>query len=762
MNFSEELDRIDQLVNDGDLKKALSLLEKFDTQNNIPENMFLDIQLLKMKLLKDLGEFRRLLEFTPFVIQRSKELGSKLQVIDALNDFALAGWITENYSESLSKIKEAEQLLESFPKNLSSEMMMRKAWVLHHKGRNLMYAHDDYRKALDLSREAEVLFKRCKDKFGIALNNDLIGEIYASEEKSESAIQIYTHNLKIFKEIKNKWGIAHTLWKLGEISLYKGDVNQALDYLEKSKKISEEIGHQEILAHSYGTLGRLYVQKGDLNQALKHYEKSMSIYREHGRRYFISLSLDKLGDIYYIKGEIQKALEHYQESLRNLESFTTSNRFNTAGAYNKIGKIFHAQGKYEEAFEFYNRCLENIVDMNVSLHPFRGLNYLPYYNLIKLSIDLNKLEQAQNYAQELKQISETENNKWLNQTYRLGYATLLKTENRAIQRGEAQKLFKQVAEEEIVDFELTIDAILNLIELLIDEFHHYRNEEILQDVNEWLNKLEEIAQDKNSFSLLAETYLLQSKLSLIEIKPIESQKLLKKAFDIAEKKQLRRLADIIALERKLLAERYPVGEAEKLLKQEIIMSETAETTYFLSMVGRMIHRRFYLSETEIIRLFKQKKISVEVCFGSFSEKGWIIQKKTESCPFNKEQLRSILEYSGVLYQQGELETFYGPFPQPLIYGAKRVEWHYITYGIRLPDKSMEDTRLIRKGGVPAIFLFIYPKQFDSMMLLSKNRILNYLNSLFSTISEISDITINQLEQVQEEILASLLFELPKA
>ncbi len=762
MNFSEELDRIDQLVKKGDLKKAFSLLEKFVKQNSISENMFLDLQLLKMKLLKDLGEFRTLWEFTPFVIQRSKELGSVLQVVDALNDYALAGWITENYSESLSKIKEAEQLLESIPKNLSIEIMMRKAWVIHHKGRNLLYAHDDYQKALELSREAEVLFIRCKDNFGKALNNDLIGEIYASEGEIESAIQIYTQNLKIFKEINNKWGIAHTLWKLGEISLYKGDVNQALDYLEKSKKISEEIGHQEILAHSYGTLGRLYVQKGDLNQALKHYEISMSIYKKHGRKYFISLSLDKLGDIYYIKGEIQKALEHYQESLKNLESFTTTKRFNTARAYNKIGKIFHAQGKYEEAFELFNRCLESIAGMNVSLHPFRWLSYLPYYNLIKLSIDLNKLEQAQNYIQELKQISETKNNKWLNQTYILGYATLLKTENRAIQRGEAQKLFKQIAEEEIVDFELTIDAILNLIELLIDEFHHYRNEEILQDVNEWLNKLEEIAQDKNSFSLLAETYLLQSKLSLIEMKPKESQKLLKKAYNIAERKQLKRLVDIIALEQELLSERYPIGETGKMLKQDISMSKTAETTYFLSMVGRMIHKRFYLSETEILRLFKQKKISVEVCFGSFSENGWIIQKKTEHCPFNKDQLRSILEYSGVLYQQGELETFYGPFPQPLIYGAKRVEWHYITYGIRLPDKSMEDARLIRKGGVPAIFLFIYPKQFDSMMLLSKNRILNYLNSLLNTISEISDITINQLEQVQEEILDSLLSELPKA
>jgi len=761
MNFLEELDRINQLVNEGDLKKAFSLLEKFDKQNSIPENMFLDIQLLKMKLLKDLGKFRRLWEFTPFVIQRSKELGSTLQVVDALNDFALAGWITENYSESFSKIKEAEQLLESIPKNLTSEMMIRKAWVIHHKGRNLKYAYDDYRKALELSREAEVLFIKCDDRFGIALNNDLIGEIYASEGKTESSIQIYKQNLKIFKEIKNNWGIAHTLWKLGEIFLYKGDVNQALDYLEKSKKISEEIGHQEILAHSYGTLGRLYVQKGDLNQALKHYEKSMSIYKEHGRKYFISLSLDKLGDIYYIQGEIQKALEYYQESLKNLESFTTTKRFNPALAYNKIGKILHAQGKYEESFELFNRCLENISDMNVSLHPFRGLNYLPHYNLIKLSIDLNKLEQAKNYVQELKQISETENNNWLNQTYILGYATLLKTENRAIQRGEAQKLFKQVAEEEIVDFELTIDAILNLIELLIDEFHHYRNKEILQDVNEWLNKLEGIAQDKKSFSLLAETYLLQSKLSLVEMKPTASHKLLKKAFNITKKKQLRRLADIIALERQLLAERYPIGEAEKLLKQDIVMTEIAETTYFLSMVGRMIHKRFYLSETEIIKLLNKKKINIEVCFGSFSENGWIIQKKTECCPFNKEQLRSILEYSGVLYYQGELETFYGPFPQPLIYGAKRVEWHYITYGIRLPDDSMEDTRLIRKGGVPAIFLFIYPKQFDSMMLLSKNRILNYLNSLFSTISDISDININQLEQVKEEIIAFLLSELPK-
>ncbi|MFX1548272.1 MAG: tetratricopeptide repeat protein, partial [Promethearchaeota archaeon] len=583
-----------------------------------------------------------------------------------------------------------------------------------------------------------------------------------SDGKIDLALQTYLRNLQTFKEIKNKWGIAHTNWKLSEIFLYRGDVDLAFDYLKKSKRISEEIGHQEITAHSYGTLGRLCVQKGDLSQALNYFEKSISIYKEHDRKYFIALSLDKLGDIYHIKGELQKALEYYQETLKNLETFPAIRRFNTAQAYNKIGRIFHARGEFKQASKFYKKCLENISKIKISPHPFRGFSYLPHYNLIKLSIDLNNLEHAHDYLQQLKQINEEEKSKWLNQTYILGYATLLKAKNRAIQRGEAQKLFKQVAEEEIIDFELTVDAILNVIELLIDEFHHYRSEEILLDAYEWLNKLEKIAQEKNSFSLLAESYLLQSKLSLIEMKIIESQDLLEKAWNIAKNKNLNRLANIIALEQQILAEQYPIRELEKLKEQEIPMTETVESTYLLSMVGRMIHNRFYLSEAEIIRLFKQKKISVEVCLGSFSDQGWIIQKKTESCPLNEKQLRSILEYSGVLYQQGELETFYGPFPQPLIYGAKRVEWHYITYGVRLKDESMTDKRIISRGGrVPAIFLFIYPKQFDSMMLLSKNFVSNYLKSIFIKIKGIPDIKINQLEQIQEIILESLTSELSK-
>ncbi len=757
MNFSEELDRITQLATEGRAQKAFSLLENLEKRNGMPDKVFLEIQFQKVELLKDMGEFKRLFEFAPFVVQKAKELGNTLQVVDALGEYALACWLTEKYSESLKNIKEAEQILETIPKNLTSEIEKRKAWILHHKGRNYNYARDDYQKALEFAQEAEVLFKKYNNKFGIALTGDLFAEIYMGDGKKDEAFQTYKRNLEIFKEIENKWGIAHTIWKLGEIFRYRGDIVQALDYLEKSKKISEEIGHQEILAHSNGALGRLYVQKGELNRALKYYEKSISIYKEHDRKYFIALSLDKLGDIYYIKGELQKALEYYQEAL---ETYTTMQRFNAARAYNKIGRILHAQGEYKRAFELYNKCLEYITNMKMSLHPFSGLSYLPHYNLIKLSIDLNNLEQAQDYLQRLKQINEKENNKWLNQTYNLGHATLLKTQNRVIQRGEAQKLFKQVAEEELIDFELAVDAILNLIELLIDEFHRYRSEEVLQEVYKWLNKLEKIAQEKNSFSLLAESHLLQSKLSLIEMKIDKSQNLLEKALRIAEKKNLRRLADIITLEKRILVEQYPIRETGKFRNHEIPMSETAESTYFLSMVGRMIHRRFYLSETEIIKLFKQKKISVEVCFGSFSDKGWNVRKKTQSCPLNKKQLRSILEYSGVLYQQGELETFYGPFPQPLIYGAKRVEWHYITYGLRLKDETMEDTRIISMGGrVPAIFLFIYPKQLDLMMLLSKNSLSNYMKSLF--IEGISDITINQLEQVQETILESLLSELPK-
>jgi len=391
--------------------------------------------------------------------------------------------------------------------------------------------------------------------------------------------------------------------------------------------------------------------------------------------------------------------------------------------------------------------------------PFRGLGYLPHYNLIKLCIDLNRLEQAKDYLQQLGRIIEKDQNKWLHQIYNLGHATFLRAQSRAIPRGEAQKLFKQVAEEDIIDFELTVDAILNLIELLIEEFHHYRNDEIIAEVSDWLNSLVRLAQEKNSFFLLAESYLLQSRLSLIDLNVSESQRLLEKALDIAEKKDLRRLADIIIMEQQILAEQFLARQLEGFPKEKFPMSETVETTYFLSMVDRMIHKRLYFSESEIMALFKQGKVSIETCLGSFSDRGWIIQKTTASCPLNVEQLRSILEYTGVLYQRGELETFYGPFPQPLIYGTTRVDWHYITYGVKVRDESIKDTRISSKGGrVLAIFLFIYPKQLDSMMLLSKRIISEYLAFLLTENQGISDITIGHLEQVEKKISESLFSE----
>jgi len=149
----------------------------------------------------------------------------------------------------------------------------------------------------------------------------------------------------------------------------------------------------------------------------------------------------------------------------------------------------------------------------------------------------------------------------------------------------------------------------------------------------------------------------------------------------------------------------------------------------------------------------QSEWMLGLCLGSFTDEGFKVQWKSDPCPFDEEHLDSMLAYSAVLFQHGDLGNIYGPFPQNIVLAKETtLEWYFITYGFRISDKSVIDPRILRAGeGVPSIVLLYYPKQIDSIITSHKRdilKILKYEINQVSTISElIPDILINIQNQV---------------
>ena len=211
------------------------------------------------------------------------------------------------------------------------------------------------------------------------------------------------------------------------------------------------------------------------------------------------------------------------------------------------------------------------------------------FHLISVTIDMASLDRARQYLQRLQQLNEQEDDIWINQFYRVAEALVLKTSSRARHRGKAEELLEQVAQEEVVSHELTIVALLNLCDLLLAELRTSNDPELLEEVIIHVSRLREIANQQGSHWVLAETYVLESKLALVELDVQRARWCLGKAQILAEKRGLQRLAMQISTEYDTLLDQ--LSQWEDLITRNVPLAERAELAHLEEQVVRMIRKR---------------------------------------------------------------------------------------------------------------------------------------------------------------------------
>ena len=162
--------------------------------------------------------------------------------------------------------------------------------------------------------------------------------------------------------------------------------------------------------------------------------------------------------------------------------------------------------------------------------------------LVKIHSYINQYPEAKGYFQELKEILVNDDNNMLQQLVMLAEAFILKLENRSRSRVKAEDLLLEIISSDMIDFEIYLDAMLNLCELLVIELKITSSQEVLTELKDLLSKINKIAHYQQSYWLLAEVYWIQSHLDLLEWDIDSAQRSLTQAQIIAEEKGFDNLA----------------------------------------------------------------------------------------------------------------------------------------------------------------------------------------------------------------------------
>ncbi|MFX0182582.1 MAG: tetratricopeptide repeat protein [Candidatus Hodarchaeota archaeon] len=591
--YNQQLEKVEQLLTQCEFKKALNEIKHIEQSEHLTENEQLTLKYLKSTLYLKRGMFNDGNQVAEQLLEESKKVGNQLREVDALINISWALNYMGRLDDSMQLVRRGEKLLKILTYEKQLDLRNRKAAFLYRKGL-ILINKDKPDQALDFLEKSLSLREEIGDRKGIA--ETLIGiGLYYYYFTERDPNQVFKHgqkSLTISKAIGDQRGIAISQMLIGGYYMLKGELDQANKYFQKSRTISEAIGDRLVLAWSLWRIGTVYLGRGELDQALEFHQKGLTIFEKTGNRLDEAGLRIGLGITYSYKGELNQALEHDKKSLDLCELIGDPRGI--AVCLNNIGCSYGEKGDLKSATDYFERSLK--LSRKIG---FDALAADSLYQLIRFFVTILPPESVRDYLDELKGINERlDDIPQISQRYRLAEAIVLKTSGRLADKVNAQRIFQQVAEEDIIWLELTVEAMFNLCEILLFELETSGYETVLNELNELICKLLTLAKKQYSYPIVAGAYLIQSKLKLLKLNLPEAQQLLAQAFFIAQEKGLSRLERIISIEHDSLIRQLSTWE--KILEQKPSMSEIIKLTQTEDLITRMIHKRLYQNEEEVV------------------------------------------------------------------------------------------------------------------------------------------------------------------
>jgi len=361
---------------------------------------------------------------------------------------------------------------------------------------------------------------------------------------------------------------------------HKNEPDKALEYFEKSRNLQSELENQRGIATSLQYLALGYYLIGNLDHSQSLCKKSLSIAKIS--TFTTSTSLHLLGAICMMKGELDRALRIYKRvaEIRKIEQYFEE----YLTIILSIGTIYRMKGNYNLALENFMKCYTECKKIN-SLYGMAS----SLFHLILTFLDKNNIEQAESYLSELESVTALTKSETFNNIFLVAKALILRKSRRLHDKTQAELILKQIIKKKALPIQHLLLTFANLCDLLLFEMVLMDNLDILNEINPLISKMLKFSENQNSYLWLAETKLLQAKLSLINMDIRGAKKLMTEAQLIAEMHNLDLLAQRISHDFDSLLDQTPLWD--ELLERNAPISERIKLASLEGVLGRMQGKR---------------------------------------------------------------------------------------------------------------------------------------------------------------------------
>ncbi len=697
---NEQLELIESMIREGELKTAEKLAKELENDENLDVVESLRTRIAQLSILVMHNDLEKAIMLADIIIDLSEELQQPIFTIDGMlykiealmnlmrveeceeyivkledlldkhtsdtnSEFlkreihyaiVLGGWFRSKYDfeTSLAHYNRALSLNDKLNDNYYQAVIYRKIADAHFYSGNLdlsmqnynnglqistefnfrrniahtylmiagiRFKEDQLKEALKLEKQSIAIWEELEDEYQIALSSQHLAFIYNGMGELEKSLKEFEKSKEYFSRINRPDRVAYVLLNIGHVQQLKGEYDIALAAYDEYYKFSEEVKDELNLGIGHNRIGRVLVLKGELDEALLHFERAMNIIKQHKMEDTLGEIYFSLGELYLKKADLKKSMDYHLQSLNLREKMKISD---------KLSKIASSL-----------KCL-------IVLCLFSELN-----------------NEAMEYLDRLELLSIDTDNVIINQLYQLSKAILCKYSESSEENVEAKNALVQMIEEDIVDYNISVEVILHLCEILLLELSSSSDLTILDKVKGFIVQLIDIASKQNLFALKAEAYLLQAQLSLIELKTSRAQQLLVDAQKIAEDKGIHRLAIRISNEHDQLLDKLDHW-TEFTMKLPSI-AEKLELTHIEEMLNQMIKKRMIDIETDI------KEEELPALFLVLNETGSVLYTEVLNENIDENSKNEFIENIHKLILENEPEI------------AHRKRFHDYTYLLRKMD-----------------------------------------------------------------------------
>ncbi|MFX0105712.1 MAG: tetratricopeptide repeat protein, partial [Candidatus Hodarchaeota archaeon] len=537
----KELSQVKKLIDECKLDEADQIIKSFEEKGGHSLHDIVLCHLLKCELLGERGLFEDLVKLAEQTYKESLGLGKNLLSVDILLRMAEGQSLLIQPDKSHEIIKRGEDLLKTLTKELPADYKQREAYIAYLKG-----------------------------------------WYYIQKLNADQALKQFELSFSLREELGVKKEIAYSLVAIARILIYEREFNRALKYLEQGLVLAEESGNKSCIGYCLHIMAWFHIFKGELDRSIMLDERSLKIFNELNNKFWLAGVLNSLAASYAMKGELDRSIRFYEQNLELCKEL--NNKGMMAIILNGLSGCYKMKGELDSALE----CIEQ------SMAIFRELGALgqlanTYDYLIQILIYQGDFERARISLHDLEQLNSQLKDKQTNLMYLMNKALLLKTSSRALNRGKAEEILKQLLEEEDLIYESRLLILLNLCELLLADLRISNEAEILEEIKPLITQLLTIAEKSHSYLVFCETFILQAKLALVNLDIKAARRFLTQAQKLAESYGIKRLAIKISYEHDELLKQLEIWE--KLKESKAPLAERMELSRLNEQMEGMVKKR---------------------------------------------------------------------------------------------------------------------------------------------------------------------------